>query len=219
MNMNKFAAQVHDNAVKHGWWESERPITETVSLIHSEWSEALEEYRAGRPMEYRICHEDPEEKAICNPKDEAECLNYGKEQTCKYYGAKPEGIAVELVDGCIRIMDLLSKSDYRFSCATMQELISRTQKANPLLTKETPLPQLVAVLHSLTAKAGDTYLGVTKAMNVQRGTAIQMALSPLEAAIGVAMHWVQANGIDAEAIIVRKHNFNLTRPYKHGKLC
>lgn len=36
---------VHENAVNHGWWESERPVPEILCLIHSEVSEALEAYR------------------------------------------------------------------------------------------------------------------------------------------------------------------------------
>lgn len=43
--INEFAAEVHKNAVEHGWWEGERTFPEIVALIHSEVSEALEEYR------------------------------------------------------------------------------------------------------------------------------------------------------------------------------
>lgn len=38
---------VHDNAKKHGWWVSDRPVPEILCLIHSEVSEALEAYRNG----------------------------------------------------------------------------------------------------------------------------------------------------------------------------
>lgn len=51
MKFGEFAKEVHQNAVDHGWYEAERSVAEIFALIHSEWSEALEEYRAGRPME------------------------------------------------------------------------------------------------------------------------------------------------------------------------
>lgn len=39
MTINEFAAEVHKNAVEHGWWEGERTFPEIVALIHSEVSE------------------------------------------------------------------------------------------------------------------------------------------------------------------------------------
>ncbi len=43
--IKKLAGDFHKNAINHGWWEGERQIPELLCLIHSEVSEALEEYR------------------------------------------------------------------------------------------------------------------------------------------------------------------------------
>lgn len=75
--MNEMIKNVHQNAIDHGFWDEDRPLGETFALIHSELSEALEEYRAGRPNVW-----------------------YGE-------GGKPEGICVELIDAAIRMMDFM----------------------------------------------------------------------------------------------------------------
>lgn len=72
--LRHWAEQIHANAIEHGWWDEDRSFGEIAALCHSELSEALEEYRAGKPMEYET-------------------------------EGKPEGIAVEMIDCLIRILD------------------------------------------------------------------------------------------------------------------
>ena len=105
LGINDYARIIHENAVKHGWWEEDRSFGDIVSLCHSELSEALEAYRNGEDMVWID---------YCN-------------------GEKPEGMAVELCDCVIRIFDYLTEKN-----------------------------------------------------------------------------------IDIESVLVTKHNYNVTRPYKHG---
>lgn len=67
----------HDIAKSKGWYESERTFGDIIALIHSEASEALEEYRDGK-----------------------------KFSLLEFDGrGKPVGIAVEFADILIRIFD------------------------------------------------------------------------------------------------------------------
>ena len=109
-NLTVLAKAIHANAVDHGWWDEERSFGDIIALCHSELSEALEEYRANRPMVWYACNEAGPSTEPCSPA-EFECLNYGKEAECKYRGTKPEGIAVEMIDCIIRILDWCGRYD------------------------------------------------------------------------------------------------------------
>ena len=208
MNLSKTIQEIHQNAVNHGWWETDRSANERIVLIHSEWSEAVEEARASRPMKWYACMEG-DEHFPCAPADETECLNFSDRFNCKWRGKKPEGIAVELVDGVIRIFDLFGKHGYKPSRQTAEELMRASRAANPYITKETPLVDIVAAAHSLTARAGDLMLIY--------GPAEKASLAPLEACAGLVMCWLKLQGEDPVSVIKEKHQYNITRPYKHGK--
>lgn len=77
MSINRLCDLAHQNAKVHGWWEEERSFAEQIALMHSELSEALEEYRDNKDM-----------KEV-----------YFENQT------KPCGIPIELADTVIRIFD------------------------------------------------------------------------------------------------------------------
>ena len=100
-NLNKFSVDVHQNAVEHGWWDEERSFGDIIALCHSELSEALEEFRSGRPMVY--CEALGTNKACMDGEcGGIECLSW-------FTGGKPEGIAVEMADCIIRILDWCGK--------------------------------------------------------------------------------------------------------------
>lgn len=101
--LNELAKEIHANAVEHGWWEEERSFGDIVALCHTELSEALEEYRAGRPMEYKPCGID---HIVCNKEG---CVFVSADGNCNYMKDKPEGIAVEMADCIIRILDWCGK--------------------------------------------------------------------------------------------------------------
>lgn len=206
MNFTEFAKDVHANAVNHGWWETARPVGETMALIHSEWSEALEEYRADRPMVWHKCKGGLNEIA-CDGHTSMDtydrCMR-PEYKSCKHYVKKPEGIAVELIDGCIRILDFLVHEE----CMPGNEAVEKAIDEN--CTKRVyELPELVAVLHWATAISADIdYLKNRYPERMRPGMLI--------ACIGMVFNWIEAQGLDPVEIIIDKHEYNKGRSYRHG---
>ena len=94
MDINKWVEEIHNNAVEHGWWDEPRSFGEIVALCHSELSEALEEDRAGN----KIRAGQPTPLVYYSGGGYVATL---PTKCCK----KPEGIAVEMIDCMIRILD------------------------------------------------------------------------------------------------------------------
>ena len=47
MHLNDIVKESYDIAVKHGWWDNGRPFPQTVMMIITELSEAVQEDRKG----------------------------------------------------------------------------------------------------------------------------------------------------------------------------
>lgn len=204
MLVKDLVAAIHQNAVDHGWWDEELTMPEVVALIHSEWSEALEEARAGRPMVYFLCVDCESGPCAATPDTVAYACGFDKA------GRKPEGIAVELIDGCIRILDALGYAKVEM---TEPDTLEPTPfealmgKHRAVLPEEMPedAATLIAWLHAFTSQAM-----LEEDERVVRETHLISAMS-------LALSWVQAQGIDPLALLMEKHEYNKGRPYKHGK--
>ena len=101
LKIKDFAEEIHKNAVEHGWWDEPRRFGELIALVHSELSEALEEYRNDHDYTEiytacKGCTHTPKAGYNCIVGDI--CDNWEKRD-------KPEGIPVELADCIIRILD------------------------------------------------------------------------------------------------------------------
>lgn len=175
LDLAKITAEVHQNAVDHGWWEGDRSMDGVFALIHSEWSEALESYRNHEPM---VWYQE------------------------KDGHQKPEGFAVELIDGCIRIFDLLGYFD-----APMQE-VRYDERLHDVESRQVEMDEemLIATCHLYTSQA---YRELKEGYKTD-------AMATLMARVFIIFDWLHEKGIDYEAILLEKHEYNKSRPYKHG---
>jgi NTP pyrophosphatase (non-canonical NTP hydrolase) len=108
MEIKDLVKESHQTAVDHGWWDEDRNFGEQIALMHSELSEALEEYRNNKGMAetYYEC----KLPVYCPSDNRGICCTNGKKlngkaewANCPY--AKPCGIPTELADCIIRIAD------------------------------------------------------------------------------------------------------------------
>lgn len=189
MNITEWAKEIHENAVKHGWWETERSPGEVIALIHSELSEALEEARDNRPMMYVL---GPNGEEICTP--------------CYFNGRKPEGIAVELADAVIRVLDFAGQvgmplRDYDMARDELDMTRDEAEKGFE------DFGTVIAFLHTITSD----FFGAIVEYEVANSISAALAI------VAYVEGYLTYNGIDLWQVIELKHNYNKGRPYKHGK--
>lgn len=191
-NINELINDIHRNAVNHGWWEEERSRAEIYALIHSELSEALEEYRNRRPMIYYILEMEQGDGTI----SQEICTDFDNKFLSPY---KPEGIAVELADVVIRILDYLGskKEDLWHPYCGVYEMLKKCLDDR----ENASIARLVL--------SGHYYL--VKAFNNRAHESLSLIIYMAQ-----IEKWLELNKIDLEEIIKIKHEYNKTRPYKHG---
>jgi hypothetical protein len=111
LGLEILAQAAHRNARTKGWYEKDRQFPEEIALIHSEASEALEDYRDGRGMNDHVyavrADENPgldPNKAYLGQRSYDAWLETG-------VIAKPCGIPSELADIMIRVADIAGNPD------------------------------------------------------------------------------------------------------------
>jgi NTP pyrophosphatase (non-canonical NTP hydrolase) len=102
--LNELAKEIHEEAKAHGWYEKPREIPEVIALMYSELSEALEEYRDGKPAAYFVRETSIFPQYGSFPVNETDFS--------KITHQKPEGVAVEFADCIIRILDTCAYMGY-----------------------------------------------------------------------------------------------------------
>lgn len=193
--LNELRDGIHKNAIEKGWHETERTETEYKMLFCSEIFEAFEEYR--KFGDYRIYYSyNRQDKADCLRKHDYmhcnECV--AEKGTIECYAQKPEGVAVELIDVVIRILDYCGRYEIDID-AEIDDLQIRDEiEAN-----------FTRFLKDMTQNL--------MSCDLKRGV--------LSYTICQIMIWFENNSsqnkkLDFMYLIKRKMNYNSIRPVKHG---
>lgn len=201
LNLNEFARQVHENAKKHGFWESKITGGELVAWLHSELSESYEEHRLNHPMVWYSCTD-------ANGAKQEYCGKNGictTKFSCAYRNPKPEGIAVELIDVCLLILDYVSAVGIHMeNCCSIRSMIDLLSDECRWSIQSMHFPDFIAQMH----------MEVSAAYQMNSPEGFVHALLPTQ---GMIFYWIEAEGLDPEAILLEKFHYNENRPYKHGR--
>lgn len=194
MKYNDFAKEVHANSVKHGWWETGRTFGEVIILCIGEVSEALEEYRDAKPFIYNCC-------GYC--KHDAVCDRDERDKT----QCKPEGIAVELADVVIRCFDWFGRKGLDVDCLLDEA------KGGERWMNDMPIYVVGGFGDFLAHLSLDLALAYRRHCNAAGdwSAALRMAVCCNE-----IFAWAEREGVDMDEVMRIKHEYNLTREYKHG---
>lgn len=111
-DLTNLAKDVFEANAAKGFWNRERPLTETTMLIITELAEAVEEERAGRDAVW-YSH-DVDGETVEWYEDEVAVDAHGlvrPDDNPSKGPFKPEGIDIELIDALIRLLDLLGSRE------------------------------------------------------------------------------------------------------------
>ena len=194
MDLKALQKEAHAIAKGHGWWDEERTFGDLIALVHSELSEALEAYREHGLEPFGLY------PYIDTPYDEPP--------------PKPEGVPFELADVVIRVADMAERYG--------MDLTAAVHEAEERYDFDSSFPahfgfgSWISMVHMHLSRAFEVYAN---------GDYIDWPSSTSKDGeqrlqIGAAVRWVQAMaahyGIDLDAAIEAKMEYNRSRSYRHG---
>lgn len=199
MTFEDLRKEIHENAVRHGFWDdgTMEDIAHVCNLINTEWAEAIQSNRETPILHYfeigpqcdeQGCPDEPDGPMLC------------QEPVC-FLGKKPEGTAVELIDGVIRIFDLAEGrgwDNFSFDWRGID------QEERQLYIEEFTLDALCSLLFAETGAAGVAETESEQELH-------------LYACVTHVLTWLMFQGVDPMVLIREKMDFNAKRERLHGR--
>ncbi len=199
---NQLAEEIHRNAVDHGWYEQPPAMTSVLANIHAELSEAWEAYRNHKPLRWHACGQNG-----------ADTLCTGCMPGCTQMAAKPEGIAIELADAVIRMLDTCGHERLDIAAAMAHTPALLGSYARAFLRQENAdvsFADLLSYLQEVIACAHLEYRIVPD--KADRHTESYFA----ECILLISDYISRFSDTTLTECIRLKHAYNLTRAYRHG---
>lgn len=191
----------HQNSVDHGFWDPAPAPFTTRALLHSEVSEALEDLRAGRPLDKLFY--DVGTKTSELHSDGMIPFSVGAKN--RPVGKKPNGIPSEIADVVIRTLDLAGRIGVDFAQTVEADILAEVERSYfipPAGHREDPvfwLDNLHMAIQDLDSR--DT----TAVVNAITGILFFCEI--------FARH---VGKFDLLSIVEEKMAYNASRPHKHG---
>ena len=189
MDLSDLQREAHAIAKDHGWWDEGRTFGDCIALVHSELSEALEAYR--------------EHGGVVNMFKYSDDTKWFLHDTSGH----PAGVASELADVVIRVADMAEF--YGVDLASEIETLRRENDERDMTGRT--FGDWISDLHaslsfSYESREWDGYAA--------RGfPSWEELLADCVAGVQrMAAHY----GIDLDAAIEAKVEYNRTRSYRHG---
>ena len=203
MNLADLQKEAHAIAKDHGWWDTERTFGDLIALVHSELSEALEAYRERELEAYT-----PPDDVIGQP---------GKLGTTRQphpfpgvggyvnvkVSTKPEGVASELADVVIRVADMAEHYHWDLDAVSIPEPEEWMEFSPPK-----SFGDWIGLCH---IHASDALVKAWMPPEMFQTPSVSLNLV-IRTVQRMAAHY----GIDLDAAIKAKMEYNRTRPYRHG---
>ena len=187
MNLKELQREAHAIAKEHGWWDQERTFGDLIALVHSELSEALEAYR-----------------------DKHIWTDWRQLQT--YPNGQPRGVGSELADVVIRVADMAEWYGVDLERVVI-EARTDPNRAHDLYVRTYEIgasPSFGDWITQLHSRSTDIWNG-----------GLQHAWGQIwQNPIGLFVHDIERMaahyGIDLDAAIEAKMEYNRGRSYRHG---
>lgn len=194
-NIAQLVQEAHANAVAKGWWKEDRTYGELIALVHSEVSEALEDYRNGEKLD-KVWYE--------HKASDGSTFRHSK---LWYLGnqGKPCGIPSELADICIRIFDIAGR--YGWGEDLQKEFLENEKHPFKQSWAQSSFAEKISRMH-LELSCSFYEFEMLKQKN--------QAIINLSGVLSGVANMCKEYGIDLDQAIFEKMAYNATRPERHG---